>query len=36
MITAITMTYAEEAIGVALAAQQHGLPAAISFTVAAP
>ena len=33
MITAITMTYAEEAIGVALAAQQHGLPAAISFTV---
>jgi S-methylmethionine-dependent homocysteine/selenocysteine methylase len=33
MITAITMTYAEEAIGVALAAQQHELPSAISFTV---
>ncbi|MDQ5835076.1 MAG: homocysteine S-methyltransferase family protein [Actinomycetota bacterium] len=33
MVTAITMTYAEEATGVALCATQHGLPAAISFTV---
>ncbi len=33
MVTAITMTYAEEATGVARAATEHGLPAAISFTV---
>jgi S-methylmethionine-dependent homocysteine/selenocysteine methylase len=33
MVTAITMTYAEEAIGVARAAARHGLPAVISFTV---
>jgi S-methylmethionine-dependent homocysteine/selenocysteine methylase len=33
MVTAITMTYAEEAIGVARAAAEAGLPAAISFTV---
>ena len=33
MITAITMNYANEAIGIARAAQQAGMPAAISFTV---
>lgn len=33
MVTAITMTYAEEAIGVTRAAQEVGLPVAISFTV---
>jgi S-methylmethionine-dependent homocysteine/selenocysteine methylase len=33
MVTAITMTYADEAIGVTRAAQAAGLPAAISFTV---
>jgi S-methylmethionine-dependent homocysteine/selenocysteine methylase len=33
MVTAITMTYAEEAIGVTRAAQRYGLPVAISFTV---
>lgn len=33
MITAITMTHAEEAIGVARAARTVGLPAVISFTV---
>jgi S-methylmethionine-dependent homocysteine/selenocysteine methylase len=33
MVTAITMTYAEEAIGVTRAAAAHGLPAAISFTL---
>ena len=33
MVTAITMTYADEAIGVARAAQEAGIPAAISFTV---
>jgi S-methylmethionine-dependent homocysteine/selenocysteine methylase len=33
MVTAITMTYADEAIGVARAAAAAGLPAAISFTV---
>jgi S-methylmethionine-dependent homocysteine/selenocysteine methylase len=33
MVTAITMTYAEEAIGVTRAAQAVGMPAAISFTV---
>jgi len=32
MITAITMTYAEEAIGVTRAARTAGLPVAISFT----
>jgi len=33
MVAAITMTYAEEAIGVARAAADAGIPAAISFTV---
>ncbi len=33
MVTAITMTYAEEAIGVAQAAGAAGLPVAIAFTV---
>ena len=33
MVTAITMTYAAEAIGVARAARAAGLPAAISFTL---
>lgn len=33
MVTAITMTYAEEAIGVTRAAQAAGLPVVISFTV---
>jgi len=33
MITAITMTYEEEAVGVARAAQAAGLPVVISFTV---
>ncbi len=33
MVTAITMTYADEAIGVARAAGEAGLPAAISFTL---
>ena len=33
MVGAITMTYAEEAIGLARAAQDAGLPVAISFTV---
>jgi homocysteine S-methyltransferase len=33
MVTAITMTYPEEAIGVARAAAKAGLPSAISFTV---
>ena len=33
MVTAITMTYAEEAIGVARAAAKAGLPSAISFTL---
>ena len=33
MVTAITMTYAEEAIGVARAAEKVGLPSAISFTL---
>ena len=33
MVTAITMTYVEEAIGVARAAVAAGLPSAISFTV---
>ncbi len=33
MITAVTMTYPQEAIGIALAAADVGLPAVISFTV---
>jgi S-methylmethionine-dependent homocysteine/selenocysteine methylase len=33
MVTAITMTYVEEAIGIARAASEAGTPAAISFTV---
>jgi S-methylmethionine-dependent homocysteine/selenocysteine methylase len=33
MVTAITMTYADEAIGVARAASEAGLPVAISFTL---
>lgn len=33
MVTAITMNYAEEAIGITKAAQKAGMPAAISFTV---
>jgi S-methylmethionine-dependent homocysteine/selenocysteine methylase len=33
MVTAITMTYPDEAIGVARAAQDVGLPSAISFTL---
>src|SRR5918994_1377685 len=33
MVSAITMTYAEEAIGIARAASAAGIPVAISFTV---
>lgn len=33
MVTAITMTYAQEAVGLTRAAQTAGIPAAISFTV---
>ena len=33
MVTAITMTYADEAIGIARAAQKADMPVAISFTV---
>jgi S-methylmethionine-dependent homocysteine/selenocysteine methylase len=33
LVTAITMNYVEEAIGIARAAREHGLPVAISFTV---
>ncbi|MBZ6076745.1 homocysteine S-methyltransferase family protein [Microvirga puerhi] len=33
MVSAITMNYVEEAIGIARAAQRRGLPVAISFTV---
>lgn len=33
MVTALTLTYAEEAAGIALAAADCGLPVAISFTV---
>ncbi len=33
MVTALTMTYADEAIGVTRAAQKAGLPVAISFTL---
>jgi homocysteine S-methyltransferase len=33
MVTAMTLNYAEEAVGVAQAAAEHGLPSVISFTV---
>ena len=33
MVTAITMTYADEAIGLTRAAVEHGLPVVVSFTV---
>jgi S-methylmethionine-dependent homocysteine/selenocysteine methylase len=33
MVTAITMTYADEAVGILRASSSRGLPAAISFTV---
>jgi S-methylmethionine-dependent homocysteine/selenocysteine methylase len=33
MVTAVTMTYADEATGIARAAQQAGLPSVISFTL---
>ena len=33
MVAALTLTYVEEAIGIARAAQDNGIPAAISFTV---
>ena len=33
MVTAITMNYADEAIGIARAARRAGMPVAISFTV---
>jgi S-methylmethionine-dependent homocysteine/selenocysteine methylase len=33
MVTVLTMNYAEEAVGVARAAAEHGVPAVISFTV---
>ncbi len=33
MVTAVTMTYADEAIGIARAAAEAGIPAAISFTL---
>ena len=33
MVTALTMTYAEEAIGIVRAARSAGMPVAISFTV---
>ena len=33
MITALTMNYIEEAVGIVLAAQQTGMPCVISFTV---
>jgi S-methylmethionine-dependent homocysteine/selenocysteine methylase len=33
MVTAVTMTYAAEAVGIVRAASREGLPAAISFTV---
>ena len=33
MLTALTMTYTEEAVGIALAARDVGLPIAIAFTV---
>lgn len=33
MVSALTLNYVEEAIGITLAAQQHNLPVCISFTV---
>ena len=33
LVTAVTMTYAQEAVGLALAARDAGLPVVISFTV---
>jgi homocysteine S-methyltransferase len=33
MVTAITMTYVEEAVGIARKAEEAGLPSAISFTL---
>ena len=33
MVSAMTMTYADEAIGIASAAKSHGMPVAIAFTV---
>jgi homocysteine S-methyltransferase len=33
MVTALTMNYVEEAMGIARAAEAHGLPSVISFTV---
>ena len=33
MVTAITMNYVEEAIGIARAARRAGMPVVISFTV---
>jgi homocysteine S-methyltransferase len=33
LVTAITMNYAEEAVGIAVAAREAGVPAVISFTV---
>jgi S-methylmethionine-dependent homocysteine/selenocysteine methylase len=33
MIAALTLNYVEEAIGITLAAQEHGLPVCISFTL---
>ena len=33
MVTAVTMTYADEAVGIARAAEKAGIPAAIGFTV---
>ena len=33
MVTAVTMTHPAEAIGIARAAQDHGLPAVVSFTL---
>jgi homocysteine S-methyltransferase len=33
LVTAVTMTYADEAVGVARAAEQAGIPVALSFTV---
>ena len=33
LVTAITITYVEEAVGIVRAAREHGMPVAISFTV---
>ena len=33
MVAALTMNYAEEAVGITRAAERHGMPVAISFTV---